>query len=63
VDQVVLSTTQTKFTIGLDGVAIKDSEPIILLLHLPDAIVQGTVTRSDDPREVAFRIKSLQLEL
>lgn len=63
VDQVTLSSALTKFAITLDGVTVKDGTPIVLSLRLPDAIVQGKVTNSLDPREVAFRIKSFRLEL
>jgi hypothetical protein len=62
-NEVTLRNTQINFAIALEGVAIVDGTPIILSLRLPDAIVQGKVTNSKDPREVAFRIKSLRLEL
>jgi hypothetical protein len=59
VDEVTLSMPPNKFAISLEGVAIKDGTPVILSLRLPDAIVAS----STDSREVAFRIKSLRLEL
>jgi hypothetical protein len=62
-NEVRLVNSQNKFTVVLDGVAIIDGTPIILSLRLPNAIVQGNVTNSNDPREIAFRIKSLRLEL
>jgi hypothetical protein len=62
-NEVTLRNPQNKFTVALEGVAISDGTPIILSLRLPDAIVPGEVTISNDPREVAFRIKSFRLEL
>jgi hypothetical protein len=63
VDQVTLSNSLTKFSIVLNGVTIEDGAPIILSLHLPDAIVPAGIMNLGDPRELAFRIKSLRLNL
>ena len=62
-NEVTIRTTQTKFTVALEGVAISNGTPIILSLRLPDAIAPGGVINSNDPREIAFRINSLRLEL
>jgi hypothetical protein len=62
-NEVTLQTKQIEFTVALEGVAIADGSPIILSLHLPDAIVPATVTNLNDPRQLAFRIKSLRLQL
>jgi hypothetical protein len=63
VDEVKLRNTQNKFALALDGVVLKDGSPVILSLRLPDAMVPAKVIYSNDPREIAFRIESLLLEL
>jgi hypothetical protein len=63
VNEVRLMNQQNKFAVTLEGVAIMDGTPFILSLRLPDAIVPGKVVNSSDPREIAFRIKSVRLEL
>jgi hypothetical protein len=62
-NEVTLRTTQTKFAVALERMAIIDGTPIILSLRLPNAVAPGKVTNSTDPREIAFRITSLRLEL
>jgi hypothetical protein len=44
-------------------VAVGDATPVVLSLRLPDAIVQGKIISSNDPREIAFRIAGMRLAL
>jgi hypothetical protein len=60
-NEMTLRTPQANFAVALEGVTIIDGTPIILSLRLPDA--QATVTNSNDQREIAFRIKSLRVQL
>jgi hypothetical protein len=62
-NEVTLWSSQNTLNVVLEPVPIMDGTPVILSLRLPDAIVPAKVTDSKDPREVAFRIKSLRLEL
>jgi hypothetical protein len=62
-NEITLLTPQANFAVALEGVTIIDGTPIILSLRLPDAIAPSEVIKSNDPREIAFRIKSLRLEL
>jgi len=62
VDEASLSMPYAKFAIKLIGLNVKDGTPIVLSLHLPDAIVQGKANPTDH-REIAFRIAGLRLEL
>jgi hypothetical protein len=62
-NEVTMRNSENKFTVVLEPVPIMDGTPIILSLRLPDAIVPAAVTNSNDPRQLAFRIKSVRLEL
>ena len=62
VDEVTLSpaTPNTEFVIVLKGLALRDGVPIVLLLHLPDAIRQEN--HPNDGRKLALRVASLRLD-
>jgi hypothetical protein len=62
VDEAKLSpaTPNTEFVIVLKGLAVSDRMPIVLLLHLPDAIRQEN--DSKDGPKLALRIASLRFD-
>jgi hypothetical protein len=50
----------TEFVIELKGQALRDGAPIVLSLHLPDAILQED--NPNDGRKLAKQIASLRLD-
>ena len=58
-----LAGAGNKFAVDLNGVIVKDGSPVILSLHLPDAIAPASVSNSPDARQLGFRIGNLQLTL